>query len=183
MADYQRVVEFLRDIRTAPPGAPSEELRNFAAQYADLCHVANERLRRCSEFLQKALRSEAIHLAEETPNLLDLVAALDLPDPDIWADYCRVNDLPVPEALQMDRANQLQDAYAADQPVAALLDQHRLLALSRAPVAQRLAVLRQIAALDPAGNWETEQRELERARIAELPNLFYNAVKNRDFFR
>lgn len=181
MADYQRVVEFLRDIRTAPPGVPTEELRNFATQYANLCHQANERLRRGSEFLQKSLRSEAIHLAEETPNLLDLVAALDLPDPDLWADYCRMHDLPVPETLQMDRANQLQDAYAADQPIAALLDQHRLLALTRAPVGQRLAVLREIAAQDPTGNWDAELRLLEKARIAELPNIFYNAVKNRDF--
>lgn len=181
MADYQRIVEFLRDIRTAPPEAPTDELRSYAAQYADLCRQANERLRRGSEFLQKRLRSEAIHLAEEAPNLLDLVAALDLPDPELWAEYCRLHEMPVPQAIQMDRAVQLQDAYGIDQPLAALLDQHRLLALARAPVAQRLAIVRQMVAQDPTGNWDADQRELEQARIVELPGLFYTAVKNKDF--
>ncbi len=91
-------------------------------------------------------RSEAIHLAEEPPNLLDLVAALDLPDAEVWSDFCQTTGLPVPPALQMDRAAQLNDAYAAEQPLEHLLNRHRLLALSRGPVSERLEVIRQLAA-------------------------------------
>ena len=99
-------------------------------------------------FLGQGLRSEAIHMADEQPNLMDLVAALDLPDPDAWAEFCQQSDLPVPPPLQMDRAAQLNEAYAQDQPMEHLLSRHRLLALSRAPIAQRLEVLRQMKA-DP----------------------------------
>lgn len=184
MADYQRVVEYLRDVRAslgAGTTLVTEELRQSATAYAELCTQANERLRKCSAFLQQGLRSEAIHLAEENPNLLDLVAALDLPDPAQWAEFCQMNELPLPPVLQMDRAQQLDEAYAADQPLEMLLHQHRYLALARAPIRHRLAVLRQIAAQDTANqNWERDVRVFEKARLKELPASFYLAVKNKD---
>ncbi len=181
MADFQRVVEFLRDLRQGQLQEVTEEIRQAATDYAALCVSANERLRKCSTFLAQGLRSEAIHLADETPNLLDLVAALDLPDPQVWQDFCQNNGLPVPPPLQLDRASQLNDAYALDQPLEHLLGQHRLLALARGPVRQRLALLRQIAGVDAANpSWERDIRVFEKARLKELPTAFYNAVKNRD---
>ena len=184
MADYQRIVEYLRDIRVnigAGTTSVTDELRESATAYAELCVQANDRLRQCSSFLQQGLRSEAIHLAEESPNLLDLVAALDLPDANQWGEFCQMNELPIPVPLQMDRAQQLNEAYAADQPLETLLNQHRYLALARAPVGQRLSVLRQISTQDPSNpNWEKDVRVFEKARIKELPNSFYIAVKNKD---
>ncbi len=136
---------------------------------------------KCSTLLQQGLRTEALHLADHPPNLLDLVAALDLPDPMAWADFCQNNGLPVPPPLQLDRATQLNDAYAQDQPLEHLLAQHRMLALSRSPVGERLAIMRRISALDPAGaTWEKDIRVFEKARIKELPAAFYAAVKNKD---
>lgn len=184
MADHQRVIEFLRDVRQGGPGALSgvtEEITQMAAAYAALCVTANDRLRQCSAFLQQGLRSEAIHLAEESPNLLDLVSQLDLPDPEAWADFCRNNGLPVPPSLQLDRAAQLNEAYAQDQPMEHLLSRHRLLALSRAPLRERLSVMREIARLDPGTPyWEKDIRTFEQARLKELPGAFHAAVKTRD---
>jgi hypothetical protein len=185
MADYQRVIEFLRDVRQGTGSAGlqtvTEEIRSMAAEYASLCAVANERLRKCSAFLQQGLRTEAIHLAEESPNLLDLVSQLDLPDPQVWADYCEANSLPIPPALQLDRAAQLNEAYSQDQPLEHLLARHRFLALSRAPVRERLDVMRQLAQIDAGNpNWEKDIRIFEHARLKELPSAFYNAVKNHD---
>lgn len=181
MADFQRVVEFLRDIRQGPLQTVTEEITQLAAEYAALCVQANERLRRCTSYLQQGLRSEAIHLAEESPNLLDLVAALDLPDQQAWMEFCQNNGLAVPPPLQLDRAAQLNEAYAQDQPMEHLLAQHRLLALSRAPVRERLGVLRKISQVDATNPmWEKDIRVFEQARLKELPAMFYSAVKNRD---
>lgn len=181
MADYQRVVEFLRDLRQTPIQGVTDEIAHAAKEYAELAVQANERLRKCSAFLQQGLRSEALHSADDTPNLLDLVAALDLPDPQQWADFCANNGLPVPPPLALDRAGQLNEAYAADQPLEHLMAQHRLLALARAPVGQRLAVMRQLSTLEPANtSWEKDIRIFERARIRELPTTFLNAVRDRD---
>ncbi len=188
MADYQRVVEYLRDVRQNQNGLPqqvTDELTRAAEEYAALCTTANDRLRQCSTFLQQGLRSEAIHLAEQPPNLLDLVAALDLPDPDAWTEYCQNNGLAVPPALQMDRATQLNEAYAQGAGLDDLLVTHRRLALSRAPVRERLAVLRQITAADTGGNgasggWEKDVRLFEKARLKELPTAFHQAMREKD---
>lgn len=184
MADYQRVVEFLRDLRGSGGGLPqqvTDQVVRAAEEFAALCVSANERLRQCSTFLQQGLRSEAIHLAEQPPNLLDLVAALDLPDPETWAEYCQNNGLAVPPALQMDRATQLNEAYSHGAGVEELLAKHRRLALARGAVRDRLAVLRQIAAADGAnGSWEKDVRLFERARLKELPTAFHQAMKAKD---
>jgi hypothetical protein len=187
MADYQRVVEFLRDLRGSGGGLPqqvTDQVVRAAEEFAALCVSANERLRQCSTFLQQGLRSEAIHLAEQPPNLLDLVAALDLPDPEAWAEYCQNNGLAVPPALQMDRATQLNEAYSHGAGMEELLAKHRRLALARGAVRDRLAVLRQIAAADGAngagGLWEKDVRLFERARLKELPAAFHGAMKAKD---
>ncbi len=181
MADFQRVVEFLRDIRQGPLQSVNDEITQLAADYAALCVQANERLRQCSTFLQQGLRSEAIHLADQSPNLLDLVASLDLPDQNAWLEFCLNNGLTAPPPLQLDRAAQLNEAYAQDQPMEHLLSRHRLLALSRAPVRDRLEVLRKITQVDAANaNWEKDIRIFERARLKELPAAFLAAVKTND---
>ena len=169
MADYQRVVEYLRDARSAPMTVVTDELRQYAVEYADLCKGANERLRRCTTFLQQGLRSEAMQLVEQSPNLLDLVASLDLPDASVWADFCQQFELPAPPPLQMDRAAMLADIYNQDQSVEELLDRHRLLALARAPLRKRLELMRLIAPLDAAsGFWEKDIRVFEHTRIKEM---------------
>jgi hypothetical protein len=181
MADYLRVVEYLRDVRTAPITSVSDELRQYAIEYAQLCEQANERLRRCSVFLAKGLRSEALQLASEPPALLDLVATLDLPDPQVWADLCQQFDLPVPPPLQMDRAAQLGEAYAQDQSLEDLLNKHRQLALSHAPVRKRLQVMRQIAGMDITSTfWDRDIRAFEHARIKEMRVECAAAIRAKD---
>lgn len=181
MADYLQVVEYLRDLRSSPITQVTDELRQYAAAYAELCRSANERLRRCTTFLNQGLRSEAMQLVAEPPNLLDLVAALDLPDASQWADVCQQYELPLPPPLQMERAALLNEAYNQEQSLEELFDQHRLLALARAPLKGRLAVMRQIAPLDP-GNplWEKDIREMEHARIKEMRIEYQQAMHNKD---
>ena len=81
----------------------------------------------------------------------------------------------------MERAAQLNEAYAEDQPLEHMLARHRLLALSRAPVRERLSVMRLIAQTDPTNtHWEKDIRIFEQARLKELPSAFYSAIKNHD---
>lgn len=181
MADYLRTVEYLRDIRTAPVTAASDELRQAAAEYAQLCTQANERLRRCTTLLQQGLRSEALQLSNEEPNLLDLVAALDLPDASVWADICQQFDLPLPPPLQLDRAALINDAVNGAPSLEELLTRHRHLALERAPIRERLAVMRQVAQIDGTSSfWDKDIRAAERARIKEMRLECQAAVRDND---
>ncbi len=181
MIDYQRIVEFLRDFRATPGQAVTDEVRRDAADYAQLCAQANDRLRQCSALVQQGLRSEAIHLANEAPNLLELVAALDLPDAASWAEFCQHNDLPVAPPLQMERASQLNDAYGQEEPLDRLLRRHRRLALSHAPIKDRLETMRQIREIDTGSAfWEKDIRDFEIVRMRELRIAFAAALEHHD---
>ena len=174
MIDYQRVIEYLRDFRLQPNKHATEDVRRYATEYAELCKQANDRLPAMLPVpgAGAALRSHSP--GRRTAQSIGLGGRWILPEPDAWAEFCQQADLPVPLPLQMDRAAQLNEAYAQDQPLEHLLNRHRLLALSRASVAERLDVLRQISAQDPGGTlWEKSIRTFEKARRANCRQLFW----------
>jgi hypothetical protein len=169
MTDYQHLVDNIRAFLASANQVRSDELADWALDYARACTEANDRLRRCTEYLQKGLRTEAIHAAEEQPNLLDLVATLDLQELEAWRGICFQYDLTDPPALAIESAAALNEAYAGEDTVAALLTRHRLLALACAPVKDRIATMRRLAESDPTSPfWDEDLRTFERARLEEI---------------
>jgi hypothetical protein len=167
--DYQRIVEDIQNAISSDALAPDGVLNELAADYRVACEEANQRLRECADLLRKGLRGEAIQRCEVDPNLLDLVAALDFPDRTAWCDWLRQSGHAAPPALSMEAAAELNAAYAAEQPLAALMKRHRLLALSRAPLRDRIAIVRQLAQADPAtAIWGDDLRQYESQRHKQL---------------
>lgn len=110
-----------------------------------------------------------------------MVAALDLPDPTAWAEFCQQNDLPVPPPLQVDRATQLNEAYGQGDGLDQLLRVHRRLALCHAPIKDRLQAMRAIADADPSSTfWDKDIRTFELARMKELKCEFAVAIRDQD---
>jgi hypothetical protein len=181
MIDYQRVVDEIRSFLQSVDQTNSDHLRELAAEYAEACKEANRRLRRCDEFLQKGLRSEAIHLAQAEPVLLDMVATLDFPELDTWREITVSYGLPAAPRLSLTTAEALNEAYTVVQPLEHLLRKHRLLALAHAPLPERMAVMRQIAALD-SGNpvWTEDLRAFENVRVRQLEQEVEAALHNQD---
>ena len=175
MTDLQQTVDELRFILQSDGESfmlgiePTEEFRQLLAAYAPHCKDCNRRLRKCDDALKQGLRSEALHLADASPNLMDVVAVLDFPEREQLIEICAAHALSKPEPLMVDVAGALNEAYATQEPLIALLDQHRLLALARSSLPQRLNVLRSLAELDSTSpHWEIDVREMERARFAEI---------------
>ncbi|MEI8020635.1 MAG: hypothetical protein WCH39_20700, partial [Schlesneria sp.] len=169
MNEIQRVVDELRFILQREVLEKTDELTNLVQEYSQLCHDVNARLRRCDECVKQGLRSEALHLAEAAPNLLDVVAILDFAERGELLDLIGMYFMTPPEPLLLEVATALNVAYAENAPLEKLLDMHRLLALGRSPLSQRLSVLRSLAELDSASShWEMDIREMERARFYEL---------------
>jgi hypothetical protein len=169
MTDYQQLVEEIRSFLQSTDMTLTDRLKELANAYAEACRTANQRLRRCEEFLGKGLRSEAIQFAQAEPVLLDVVAALDFPERTALQETLTFYGLPDPPKLRMETAEALNQAYAEEQPLTDLLRKHRRLALLRAPLAARIKVMRQIAAAD--GNspvWDEDLRAFETARIREI---------------
>jgi hypothetical protein len=169
MPDYHRVVDEIRSFLNSNDQTYNDSLRKLAVDYAEACAEVNQRLRRCEEFLQRGLRSEAIQYAQTEPVLLDVLAALDFPERGQWEELALLYGLPPPQRLRLDTAEALNRAYVEEQPLEQLMRQHRRLALARAPLKERLAALRQIAQFD-AGNpvWADDVVEFEKARLQEM---------------
>lgn len=181
MADYQTVVDRVRAFVAGADQTRTDNLAELATMYSDHCREANARLRRCLDFLRRGLRSEAIHLAESQPNLLDMLAALDIPEINEWEQLCATYDLARPMRMMVEAAQELNEAYAQQEPLQALLHNHRLLALGRVPLKDRLEIIRELAAADPANPcWAEDQEIFENARMRDLRVDVTNAIRSRD---
>jgi hypothetical protein len=169
MVDPQRLVESMRNVLHAGQAPPMDVVRGLTADYAEACQEVNRRLARCEEFLRQGLRAEAIQYAQTEPNVLDVLTVLDLPERPYWDQLLAACGLPPAPLFRMETAAALNRAYAEAQPMEHLLRQHRLLALSRAPVGERLAVLVQLAQVD-AGNpvWQQDRAAFEAVRLQQL---------------
>src|SRR5205823_3118582 len=181
MVDYQRLVSEIRSFLQSSDWTSTEPLREPAAAFADVCREANERLRRCEEFLHKGLRSEALHLAQAEPALLDLVATLDFPERPQWEEVTMTYGLAAAPKLQLGAAEALNKAYAEDRPLEHLLRRHRLLALTRAPLRGRLVVLRSIAEVDTRNPvWADDITVFEQARLRQMEKEVDDAAGRND---
>jgi hypothetical protein len=187
MSDYQRAVDELRFAIQSDGEILlqvielSDTFLGLVAAYSDLCSDCNQRLRKCDDALRQGLRSEALHLADVAPNLLDLLGVLDFPERDQLNEILERHNQTKPEPLLVDVAGSLNEAYAIHEPLAALLSQHRLLALARSPFPQRLGVLRSLAELDPESpHWDSDIQEMEQARFVEIESTCRTASAKGD---
>lgn len=180
-ADPQHIVDQIRAFVAAADQTLTPNLADLSADYATHCTEANARLRRCVDHLRRGLRAEAIHLAEESPPLLELISVLDFAEAPQWANVCAMYELQRPVPLLIELAQELNEAYAAVEPARPLLDLHRRLALEHAPLAERIAVMRELAKLDPASAfWDEDFRLFESTRLKQIRNELPIAAKNKD---
>lgn len=169
MPDPRDVVVDIESFLNSEEGLPASKLAEMAGAYAPMCQEANRRLKRCSEYLRRGLRGEAIYHAEMPPKLLDMVAALDFPRAADWAAVCTENHLEAAPPLLMDIAEALNIAYDAEAPVRDLQERLRWLSLERAPIAERLAVLRSLGEIDStSATLDEDIKTFESARHDEI---------------
>src|SRR5947199_7901823 len=134
MADYRDIPEQIGAFLSSPVRRWTDEMTDVAETYATLCREANERFRRCGDYLRRGMRSEAVHLAECPPRLVDLADWLQIPDPAAWEQACAAEGLPVPPRLQLDGLAAVKEAYERERALEPLLARHRVLALAQSPV-------------------------------------------------
>ena len=72
----------------------------------------NRRVAICNQWIDEGLRSEAIHMASLTPDLLQAVGQLDLGDSlEAWTVLCEANDAPVPQSTSWELAAYLNESW------------------------------------------------------------------------
>ena len=124
METYQYYIDDIQSAVYSPETADPDFLRDSAAQYAEACAEVNDRLREVTRLLHRGLRSEALQLAEEEPNLLDMVASLDFPELPTWTEMLKGWGMAPPPPLLIELAADINQAYADQQPLEYSLSLH-----------------------------------------------------------
>ncbi len=159
-------------------------LRAVAGEFSAACNEVNERLGQCGEWLHKGLRGEALQLCETEPNLLEAVALLDFAELEPWRQLLAQHGLEVPAPPKLDVATQLNEAYAVQQPLETILQQHRRQALARSPLSARIGTLQRLASLD-ADNpvWRKDLQHFEDERLKQIEREIGEAFRQSDVAR
>jgi hypothetical protein len=179
--ELRKLVNEIRSFVNAADQTADDHIASLATEFADVCQAINDRLARCADLLEKGNRSEALALAEEPPDILEAITILNFPEIDEWQELCGQYKWKRPPSLQIAVANSINDAYAKQTELNGLLGRHRLLALQRAPLGDRLAVLRQIMSVDRLTNfWQEDVERYEAARFGELIQLGNRAQHTSD---
>ncbi|MER3417219.1 MAG: hypothetical protein C4297_13570 [Gemmataceae bacterium] len=159
-----------------------QSVRDLAEAYSQAVVNVHNRLQRCEEYLTQGRLCEAIHLAEEPPRLLDVIAQLNFPERDRWHELLSDLGIPVTVAIpSLKAAEELNAAYARYEAQKPLWQQLRRACLERAPLDQRLALLTSLHLLDPFSLAVNEQlKKLQEQRIEEIRSEFTSAYQRQD---
>ncbi len=167
--DFQSLVDAINGILCLDSDVEVSIVTSTHQKYDEAVRMVNDRLKQCDQLLQKGLRAEAIQQAQLEPKLIDVVTILDFDEQQIWNDYLQQCGFPrVPELL-IDIADDLQTAWATEEPLNDLKYRHRLHALARSPLPVRIDILRRLAKADKTNPlWEDEVKIYEKTRLTEI---------------
>jgi hypothetical protein len=168
-AELTRTIEEIRAYVNSADHSNAPDAAKLAAKFAAVCRYANQRLERCADLLGKGYRPEAIALSEADPDLLQLIATLTFLELDVWHELTGNYGWERAESLKTPIAAAINDAYAQEKQLAALLIEHRKSAMEDAPLSQRLGVLRRLAFQDVTTPfWREDIAVFERHYSEEL---------------
>ena len=182
MSDIHELIESIRVTLTSSLNYKQEELLELHEQLDGHIRSANKRLRECDSLLANGHRSEAIQLAEQEPNLLELVGVLDLPELLEWNDFVAEYGIRVAPELQIEIATDLNHAYSDDTPLEGLLNRLRVYSIGRSPLRIRIDILRKISKLDvESPHWQDDLKAYEKLRIRQMTDEIRTAQENHDY--
>lgn len=169
--DPNQVVQQIQGFLRSNNQELTQEVRELAREYADWGRHAADRLRRCEEFLQKGLRSEAIHHARLDPPLLDLAGTLLFPQHGQWDEAATLYGLPSMPlvAVPLESLAELNRAFAHEEVLANDMRQFRRMVLEQAPLQDRAEKLRAMLMLEPDHKGLGDNlRDVEAELVAEI---------------
>lgn len=148
MMDYQELRTRLVNSHASSSLDEYDDFCRLVTEYTAACKRLNDQLILCNKLLTQGMRSDALRQCEQE-KLLENVSVLDIWTPSEWKEIAQQHQIEIPPKIASDIAADLDRAYIQEKPVKSLLDRHRFLALSRAPLVTRVLVMRQIQALEP----------------------------------
>lgn len=183
MIIHQQMVQQIRELLQGGRIERTPHIEDLAEQYAECCTGINERLARSTAFLDKGMRSEAVHEAESKPALFELIETVVFAELDTWRHVCADCKLPLPPALHMDIVERLRREIDKEKALAPLLKEYRSLVYQgdRDGCIRLLRAIRAADAENPV--WAENLRPLEEAQMPDMANAVRAALAADDIER
>lgn len=157
--------------------AAPAEIRAIVTEWVtSVLPAIDARITRCHDLIKRGLCSEAIDYALESPNLFEAVKLLDLQrfgrrKYTEWMEASRAAGLLLPPAPKFDLFGDIEAAHDHLAEMRPLLEQWRRMNIQRAPLPQRIRMLRDLKARDAGSQslvWETMLHDHEAHRLMEI---------------
>ncbi|MCL2117535.1 MAG: hypothetical protein FWH27_03805 [Planctomycetaceae bacterium] len=182
MRNHQILIDEIRGTFASDELISPDLYRSLAEDYAKACKDMIGRLKACVAYLRSGNTAEAVRLADVEPNLFDIYNLLDFPEREEWVCVLESFGYKLPPPFPKELARQLNDAYCQSASLEPLQKRYRVLAIERAPLAERLQVLRSIAAADPINpSWRKDLEAFEEERLKELGHDIDRAVADNNY--
>ena len=187
-ADIRSSAEIVRAIREvlAEQGRVGHEyLVGLAERYSRACDDMYKKVYRCQDLLQSGQKKAASRLAKASPDLKEEFEALDFVEIGTWLELCENLALVAPPFLDGAAISLLVDELynfdASASQLDGLLRRHRRMAMGRAPIHERLRILREILKADTnVAAWKEDVKAIEAAWMGELAQEATDADRLRD---
>ncbi|MCF7855686.1 MAG: hypothetical protein K9N51_12870 [Candidatus Pacebacteria bacterium] len=180
MNPAQRLVNRIREFIHSYEQEPTPVAQEMAEQYAEQCRGLNNRLAKCSEFLEKGMRSEAVQEAMETPSVFDLADILTFEELKNWRNLCLDLGMTPPPELQTETLEKLEAECSTEEFLEPLLQEFRRL-VHKGTVDDRIDVLRRIREYDADNTvWQENIEPLEQQQLEALEAKADAALQNKD---
>ena len=170
MIPTRNLVIEIRQVLASEGDIDRQRLATLVWEYASTCRRLNDRAQLCLELLRQGRRVDAVHMAQELPDLQAEILQLDFDERPAWIDLCDRAGMPISEAFDAQALYSVaQELYAETGALDHLLKVHRRMAIGGAPLADRLRVLRRIQRADPKSEfWSDDVRACEAVLLEHL---------------
>ena len=156
--------------------AAPAELRVLLGEWADTVTAVNERIAYCHALVRRGLRDDAIGSALKDPDLFEAVKALDLErfgrvTQARWGEAGKVAGLVEATTPHFEKMADIEAAREQLVELRPLLERWRRMNFQRAPLPDRIAMLRELAAREPDAAcpvWRDMLVDHESHRLMEI---------------
>ena len=184
MITDEQLDELIQDAVSAIQSPESIDYDAFQARANELLELTktiNQKLTHIARMLNKGLRDEAIQEAGSDGRVLAIYERLDFPERDAYIHLIEEFGFARPPELNHDAATQLNAAFGRVGDIKHLLKNHRLLALSRATLGDRIGALNALAVADPDNPvWEQDSQLFQTTRLQQMQGEFSKAAQQDD---
>ena len=179
--DIDQLLEFILNAIESPEAIDFDVFNEHVNSFNALNQRVNQSLANIARLLDKGLRDEAMQEAGEEGALLEIYERLDFPEREAFCELIEEFGFAKPAPLNHDAAARLNSAFGTVKDLSGLLKQHRILALARGPLIERIRVLNSLSIAD-ADNpmWEQDSLLFQKARLVQIPSEMELAIKTED---